>query len=133
MKQKDGIRIPSDVLEKNAIELKKIAQTKPRVISLQTWISASSAVVAVLVIAILWNIQPSADTDSSLKALNSLDLVDAYESGIVDFDIDMVIEYASPDDFQPVELETELDATNEELNQLLDELSDEEILNYLNS
>lgn len=133
MSQKDGIKIPSDILAKNAVELKKIAQSKPRVISLQKWISTAAAVAAVIAVALVYLFPSEITPDSMADQLSSVDPVDAYDAGLVDFELDMVLEYSSPDDFEVDNLDEEIDVTNEELNQLLDELSDDEIYNYLNS
>lgn len=133
MSQKDGIKIPSDILAKNAVELKKIAQSKPRVLSLQKWISTAAAVAAVIAVAIVYIFPSEVTPDPMPDQLSSVDPVDAYDAGLVDFELDMVLEYSSPDDFEVDNLEEEIDVTDEELNELLDELSDDEIYNYLNS
>ncbi|NVK03190.1 MAG: hypothetical protein HWD92_00145 [Flavobacteriia bacterium] len=133
MSQKDGIKIPSDILAKNALELKKITQSEPRVISLQKWISTAAAVAAVIAVALVYIFPSEITPDPIIEQLSSVDPVDAYDAGLVDFELDMVLEYSSPDDFEVDNLEEEIDVTDEELNQLLDELSDDEIYNYLNS
>lgn len=130
MKHPDGIKIPQEVLVKNAVDLKKITAEKTRIIPIWGGISLSAAAAIALVL-MLWNYQPL-PVDPTVE-LSSISAIEAYDAGIIDLDLDLLMEYASPDDFESIETLEEVDVTEEELDLLLDEMSDEEIYNYLNS
>lgn len=128
MKNKDGIHIPEDLLAKNSERLKSIPG-EPKIRKLPIWISTGVAVAATLALVFVFNLNTS--PDPSTVDLSSIDVYDAYQNGEIDLDLDLLLEYASPEDFEE-ELEDDYAPSEDEMNEYLYELSDEEIYNYMN-
>lgn len=135
-RKNDGIHIPQDFLEQNAARLKSITDSPSKksvpVKRLPVWIPVSAAA---CLAALLYFAVPTGtvETTDPFLEIAEVDLMEVYEAGYMDLDGDLLYSAFEEDDalFDTEEIET---IDDEELNvdQLLNEFSDEEIYNLLN-
>ncbi|KAB2814859.1 hypothetical protein [Phaeocystidibacter luteus] len=127
MKKNDGLNISEQFLLENAKKLKGIPDTpvKGRVIPLRLGFTFG-AVAAALAAVLVFRLQPSENTDL-FADVTSEEVYQYYDSGLIDVETDLLMEYTSVDDFT-----VEIDPNEEELDLLLDDLNDEELYNILN-
>lgn len=127
MKKNDGLNISEQFLLENAKKLKGIPDTpvKGRVIPLRLGFTFG-AVAAALAAVLVFRLQPLENTDL-FADVTSEEVYQYYDSGLIDVETDLLMEYTSVDDFT-----VEIDPNEEELDLLLDDLNDEELYNILN-
>ncbi|NVK27158.1 MAG: hypothetical protein HWE14_03885 [Flavobacteriia bacterium] len=127
MKKKDGLNLSDQFLEQNGIKLKQIATepSKGRVINLPMGISFGAVAAAILTIVVIRLQQPN-ETDLFAN-VTSDELIEYYESGRIDVETDMLLEYTTIDDFS-----MEINPNENEIDILLDDLNDEELYKLLN-
>ncbi|GGH76013.1 hypothetical protein [Phaeocystidibacter marisrubri] len=135
-KKKDGIHIPQDFLEKNATRLKSISdvsvERRTKIKRIPVWIPVASAA---CVAALLYFAIPGS-TPAAIDPFNEIakvDLMDVYRAGYIDLDGDLLYSAFGEDQtlFDTEEIEN-IDDEQLNVEQLLNEFSDEEIYNLLN-
>lgn len=128
-KHNDGIHIPESFLIGNAEKLKRISSEKKitgrsRVIPI--W--GSVAIAATVTLVLLLNLPSGNSNDITTDDWLSVDILEVYESGLVDLDDEILLEGLEHSD-----LEFELiEPDDDELDPVLNELSDDELYNLLN-
>lgn len=124
----DGIRIPEQLIVANAERLKDIPLNKKkagRVISF--WPAASIAAALALIVTIAWPSQQPTTKDWNQISWSEDDLIEVYENGLIDFDLQTLAEENLVDGSEWTTL-----PEVEDVDQLLDEFSDEELYELLN-